>query len=386
MSVTAKPYYLPVIVFSQFAGTSLWFAGNAVINELQKEAGRTSVASITSFVQFGFIAGTLLFAILTIADRFKPTVIFFLSSCIAALANAAILLVAKDMTAICLLRFITGFFLAGIYPVGMKIAADWFPGKLGNALGFLVGALVLGTAFPHLLRSQLYALPWSGVLLFTSALAVAGGLILFLAIPPRLSSHTARFQPVAFIQVFRSTNFRAASFGYFGHMWELYTFWAFVPLMLQRFNTYHTASVKISLWSFLIIAAGCAGCIAGGIVSKKRGSKTVALFSLVMSGTCCLLAPFIFNLPASLFLLFLLVWGITVVSDSPQFSSLIAQSAIEQYKGTALTITTSTGFAITIASIQLLQFLFSRDNMSLAILSIGPLWGLLSLRRWKRTV
>src|SRR5215213_1221844 len=159
---------LPIIVFSQFAGTSLWFAGNAIISDIYPTT--TGFANITSIVQFGFIAGTLLFSIFTIADRFMPSAVFFFSALVAALANLLLVWLAKDPVWLFSLRFITGFFLAGIYPVGMKIAADCFPKKLGNALGFLVGALVLGTAFPHILKSQLQDFDWRNVLFFTSAL------------------------------------------------------------------------------------------------------------------------------------------------------------------------------------------------------------------------
>ncbi|MER3463784.1 MAG: MFS transporter [Chitinophagaceae bacterium] len=379
MQTKAKAYYLPVIVFAQFAGTSLWFAGNAIIGEIQKETRTAGVANLTSQVQFGFISGTLLFSILTVADRFKPSLFFFLSSLIAAGANASIILCSTDIFSISVLRFITGFFLAGIYPVGMKIAADWFPQKLGNALGFLVGALVLGTAFPHLLKSQLYQLPWKEVLLFTSLLALIGGLLMFLLMPSKASLSKNKFQPKAFLLVFQSKDFRAAAFGYFGHMWELYTFWAFVPLILLRFNEVHT--INTSLWSFVIIAVGCISCIAGGLISRKTGSKTVAFYSLLISCACCLLAPISFEFSSNLFLAFLLVWGASVVSDSPQFSTLIAQSAIQKYKGTALTIVTSIGFFITIISIQLMKSLFDHSDKSLWLLALGPLLGLIALRK-----
>jgi MFS family permease len=384
MPATPKNYFLPLIVFAQFAGTSLWFAGNAVINELQQEAGTGSVASITSLVQFGFISGTLVFALLTIADRFRPSALFFVSSCMAALANALIVLFAKEVFVLSGLRFLTGFFLAGIYPVGMKIAADWFPQKLGGALGFLVGALVLGTAFPHLLKGQLYALPWKGVLLCTSALAVTGGGLLWLLVPSKPAVAATRFEPKAVVAVFRSRNFRTAAFGYFGHMWELYTLWAFLPAILLRFNRAGRGTLNVPLWSFAIIAAGAAGCVIGGLLSQRAGSKKVAAVSLAISGTCCLLAPLAFQGSPVVFLTFLLIWGTTVVSDSPQFSSLVAQSAPPHYKGTALTMVTCIGFALTIVSIQLMQVVFEQSNKALWLLAAGPLSGLLALSRWKR--
>jgi len=176
---------LPLIVISQFAGTSLWFVGNAILPDIQTHLGiqSNSAGNITSVVQFGFIAGTLVFAIFSIADRFASRKVFFLSSVIAALSNIFIVWFATNLAGLYVLRFVTGFFLAGIYPVGMKIASDWYEKSLGAALGLLVGALVLGTAFPHLLRSNLYALPWRQVLIFTSLFAVIGGLLILFFVP-----------------------------------------------------------------------------------------------------------------------------------------------------------------------------------------------------------
>ena len=384
--LAAKRYYLPIIVGAQFAGTSLWFAGNAVIGELQAAAGGGSVAFITSLVQLGFIAGTAVFALLTLADRFKPATVFFVSCCVAAGANALVVPFAHNLFLVGVLRFCTGFFLAGIYPVGMKLAADWFPQKLGAALGFLVGALVLGTAFPHLLKLPAYQLPWKGILLTTSALAATGGLLLWLTVPSKPTLSTTRFEPKAIVTVFRSPAFRAAAFGYFGHMWELYTFWAFLPFLLLQYNALHSAALNTPLWSFVVIGVGAVGCVVGGLLAQQRGSKAVAAASLALSGGCCLVAPFALQAAPALFLAFLLLWGFTVVSDSPQFSSLVAQSALPQYKGTALTIVTSMGFALTIASIQLMQALFTRSDKALWVLALGPLAGLVALRRWKRPV
>jgi MFS family permease len=373
---------LPIIVFSQFAGTSLWFAGNAIINDIQP-ASSGGFANITSIVQFGFIAGTLIFSLLTIADRFPASRVFFFSSLIAAAANLVLIWLAKDLAWLMILRFITGFFLAGIYPVGMKIAAEHFSQKLGNALGFLVGALVFGTAFPHVLRSQLQGLHWQNVLLFTSVLAVLGGLLILFFVPHSTSLSKSAIKLNTAFTVFGSSNFRAAAFGYFGHMWELYTFWAFVPFILTTYNQIQYSAINVAVWSFIIIAAGGLGCVFGGLVSQKAGSKKVAFFSLLISGLCCLLSPLIFHFSITLFLLILLVWGLTVVSDSPQFSTLVAQSAPAENRGTALTIVTSIGFAITIASIQLLKTLSAHlIQNSLVLLFIGPLFGLIFLKKY----
>jgi MFS family permease len=377
-------FLLPVIVFSQFAGTSLWFAGNAIINDIQP-ASSGGFANITSIVQFGFIAGTLVFSVLTIADRFPASRVFFFSSVVAAVANLFLIWLAKDVSWLMTLRFVTGFFLAGIYPVGMKIAAEHFSGKLGNALGFLVGALVFGTAFPHILRSQLKDLNWQNVLLFTSVLALVGGLLILVFVPSPKSRTASAFRFNTAFTVFGSSNFRSAAFGYFGHMWELYTFWAFVPLILTTYNQLHHANINIAAWSFIIIAVGGLGCVLGGILSQKAGSKKVAFYSLLVSGICCLISPLAFSLSPGLFLLFSLIWGFSVVADSPQFSTLVAQSAPAENKGTALTIVTSIGFAITIVSIQLLKAVYDglKQN-SLVLLLAGPIIGLLFLKSYNK--
>ena len=381
----APTYILPLIVLSQFAGTSLWFAGNAILPDVQQQLHiRSTTGNITSVVQFGFIVGTLAFAIFAIADRFDPSKVFFVSSALAALANLAIIWFVKSTATLFVLRFVTGFFLAGIYPVGMKIASDWYEKGLGKALGYLVGALVIGTAFPHLLKSNLYRLPWKEVLVFTSCFAFIGGLIivLFVGDGPYQKPAT-HFQASAMFRVFRSPDFRSAAFGYFGHMWELYTFWAFVPVMLLFYDSNHQTT-NIPLWSFVIIAIGGISCVMGGYASQKIGSARVAFYSLLCSGICCLASFCFFKLPLPLFILLMLVWGFFVIADSPQFSALVSQTAMPEYRGTALTIVTSIGFAITIGSVQLLNNAYdtwTKTNVVFLLLAPGPILGLLFLLR-----
>lgn len=375
---------LPVIVISQFAGTSLWFAGNAVLPELQKQwnLGTEAIGYVTSAVQFGFIFGTLFFAFFNLSDRFSPRIIFFTCSVLGALFNIFLILFGKDITSLIIFRFITGFFLAGIYPVGMKIAAGWYEKGLGNAIGFLVGALVLGTAFPHLLKSIGSSFEWKSILLFISVLALSGGLLMLFLVPdgPYLL-RSSKFNAKAIYHIFKIKELRSAAFGYFGHMWELYAFWAFIPFFLSEYSIVYSINMNTSFWSFLIIAAGSIGCIAGGIISVNRGSAGVAFAQLLASGICCVLSPLLFHTPAMLFLVFLILWGIVVVGDSPQFSALTALAAPKEFVGTALTIVNCIGFTITIFSIQLLNYLVNVISIDLIFLflAIGPLFGLINL-------
>ncbi len=381
-----KKSTLPLIVFAQFACTSLWFAGNGVMNDLVQsfQLVESALAHLTSAVQFGFISGTLVFAFLSIADRFSPSKVFFMSAIFGALFNFGIIWDGNNLTSLLIFRFLTGFFLAGIYPVGMKIASDYYNKGLGKSLGFLVGALVLGTAFPHLLKGLGSEVPWRIVLIFTSALAVIGGLSILFFVPDgpfRKMSQKPQF--TAFLKVFKHQPFRAAAFGYFGHMWELYAFWAFVPFILDNYlSSNQSANFNIPLCSFIIIGAGGLACIAAGYISQNIGLKKTAFFALCLSCACCLFSPLAFNFSSpALFLVFLVFWGMTVIADSPLFSTLVANNAEPEIKGTALTIVNCIGFSITIVSIQLLNTLSTIVNEQniFILLAIGPIFGLIAL-------
>jgi predicted MFS family arabinose efflux permease len=262
----------------------------------------------------------------------------------------------------------------------MKIASGWYQRDLGNALGLLVGALVVGTAFPHLLRGLGQALPWGTVLVAVSAIAALGGLAMLVLVPdgPHLA-RGAKFDPRALAVIFRSRDFRASCFGYFGHMWELYAFWAFVPVVLAA---QAGAALNVPLWAFAVIAAGFVGCAGGGLLSLRAGSARVAFVQLAASGLCCVLSPLAFGAPTPVFLAFLVFWGVVVVGDSPQFSALNARYAPRALVGSALTIGNCIGFSITIASIQLLSAFASSVHPAWLFVALapGPALGLLALR------
>lgn len=383
---------LPIIVISQFLCTSLWFAGNAIMPDIAQRyhIESTFLGHITSAVQLGFITGTLAFAVFTIADRFSPVHVFFTASIAASLCNAGMSMDGISLSALLAFRFLTGFFLAGIYPVGMKIASDHFQKGLGRSLGFLVGALVLGTAFPHLLKSFTLHLPWRSVLYATSVLSLVGGACMLLFVPN--GPHRKPGQKIrltAFLSGFKNASFRGAAFGYFGHMWELYTFWAFIPVMVATYLRYHPGTdLNISFIAFLVIGVGSIGCASGGLLSQRFNTRNVAGLALFSSGLCCLLSPLVLlYAPVWLLVPFLLIWGMMATADSPLFSTLVAQNAPGESRGTALTIINCLGFAITIVSIQVIQALMKESNAVYIYLMLapGPLFGLLALFYKRKT-
>ncbi len=379
---------LVLLVISQFLCVSLWFAGNSVIRDLVAEFGLMPevIGHLTTSVQLGFIGGTLVFAALAIADRFSPSGVFLVSALIAACCSAGMVISEGEMSMMYGSRFLTGFFLAGVYPVGMKIAADYYQHELGKALGYLVGALVLGTAFPHLLVYLQTGWDWRIVMLTTSLMSVAGGLLVYFFIPdgPYRTRHF-NFKVGSFLKVFSQKEFRAIAFGYFGHMWELYAFWTFVPYVVGR--TICTAALDekcVALISFGVIAAGALGCVQGGYIARKVGSYRVAFRALLISGICCAVSPWILTLSIDwVVLLFLIFWGVVVILDSPQFSALVTQTVPDGYRGTALTAVLSLGFGVTVLSIQLVTWMiaFIRVEFIFLLLLPGPVLGVLAMKR-----
>jgi MFS family permease len=372
---------LVILVFASYTGASLWFSGNAILNELSLAIPNSTidVSDITSAVQFGFIVGTLTFALLNIADRFPAGRVFLISSFLCSFSNSLIILVPLNDTSLILSRCLTGFFLAGVYPVAVKISALWCPEDVGRALGYILAALVFGTAFPHLISSLGVSLDWQWVIIISSSLAILGGLLVGFVIPEKsIAKRTQHHEGKSLLKIFKSDDFRASSTGYFGHMWELYTFWAFVPIILTAYSAHANFDLNVPLWSFLIIASGSIGCAVGGSLSAKLGSARIAFSQLSTSGLCCLLFPLLFFSEPTVFLTYLLVWGITVPGDSPQFSTLNVKTAPAEIIGSAITLVICLGFALTIISLYVFEVLMNHFNLQLAasLLAIGPLIGL----------
>ena len=383
----APRHVLPVLVLAQLAGVSPWFAVNAVMPALQRDYGwaAADVGTLTSAVQLGFIAGTLVFALLAIADRFSPRRVFLLCSLAGAACTLAGAATAGSFQQLLLWRTLTGFFLAGIYPVGMKIASQWFPQGLGSALGWLIGALVLGSASAHAVRAVGAALPWTMVFHTVTAAAALAGLLLYAALPerPRPAGQGAGLRWRALGSIWTDRKVRASVLGYFGHMWELYTMWVLVPAILAT----RLAGAALSWAAFAVLGVGAIGCIVGGAWVRRVGSARVAAWQLGCSGLCCAAAPWLLAAPDLLFAAWLLLWGITVAGDSPQFSALTAQNAPPQAVGSVLTLVNSIGFGISIVSIQLFVALAQHHELATLLpwLGLGPLLGVWALRPlWRR--
>ncbi len=359
------------IVVSQFLSGSIWFAGNVAFQ---------GQGLLLSAVQFGFIIGTLIFAIFNISDRFSPARVFFGCAILGAVCNFSGIFFSDQKGYLILSRLACGVTLAGIYPVGMKIAASWYPKTISRALGWLVGALVLASGFPYLIK----VFSWQGnvdiILMGTSILCFAGGVIqlVFVGDGPHLPKGS-KFDVSVIKKIFLHPGFRAASFGYFGHMWELYAAFAYVPLLIRN-----VTKNNVDLWSFLFFAAGFAGCSIGGIIALKTGSRFIALGALFVSGLICLISPVIVLLPRVAALAIIMIWGIAVVADSPQFSSLNTQFAPRAYVGSALTIVNCIGFFITIITIELLGLWIDWFGIRTAFLLLlpGPIFGWFALKRY----
>jgi len=348
---------LALVGLAELLGMTPWFSASAVSSGIVSEYHLTTAQApwLTMAVQAGFVAGTLVSALLNLADVVNARWVFGAGCIGAAIANALVTVAPSPVEAVAW-RFATGTALALVYPPGMKIVAGWFAGQRGAALGVLVGCLTLGKAVPYLLAGMSDG-SWRSIMLLSSWLAAAGGALVVMTVRdgPHVTA-TATFDPRAALRVFTRRGTRLGVLGYLGHMWELYAMWTWV-------GVYVTASLATrghlhadrlgALAAFVAIGAGAMGCVAAGFFADRKGRARVAAWSMMISATCCALTVPAFHAPYAVLLVLVGVWGFSVVADSAQFSAIVAETSDDKYVGTALTVQTCLGFLLTMVSIRL---------------------------------
>jgi len=383
---TTKTRSLVFLLLAQVAAMTTWFATTASLAAMRQGWTLTHFQEglMTSSVQAGFVGGTLTSALLSAADRYDPRNLFMTAAAIAGVACLLVVLFEPTDVTVPMLRFATGFCLAGVYPVGMKMASTWAKGDLGLLIGLLVGAVTLGSAMPHLFVPL--GLDWRVPCVVAGLCALVGALLVrWVDLGPNRAP-APPFRLANATEAFRRRPLRLANLGYFGHMWELYAMWAWIGTFLgASFALRYGASppISASVATFLIIASGAVGCLAGGWAADRVGRTAVTIASLAVSGACALVMGFAFGGPAWLVLLIGIIWGITVVSDSAQFSASVTELSDRTLVGTMLTVQTCIGFLLTLVTIHVMPYVVGGLGWTYAfmVLALGPAIGIRAMSR-----
>jgi MFS family permease len=384
---------LAVLAIAELLAMAPWFSASAVAPTLARvwQLSAVTTAWLTISVQLGFVAGALVSAMLTLADRLSARRLVAGSAALAAIATLGVA-AARGITAGIACRVLTGAALAGVYPPGMKIAAGWFREGRGLAIGILVGALTLGSASPHLVRWVVAPAAWRVVLVVAAASAIAGGLLVLL-VPSDgpFAAPSPPFSLAAAPRILRDRAVALANLGYLGHMWELYAMWTWMAAFVAasehaRRGVAADVGGVAALVTFGVVGSGAIGCWLGGKYADRWGRTIVTSVAMAISGGCCLLAGFVFGAPLVALLPLLLAWGVSIVADSAQFSAAVSELAPIEYVGTALTLQTSMGFLLTCATIYLLPRVAGSIGWrwSMSVLALGPALGIVAMLALRR--
>lgn len=370
---------------------SLWFVSSAVLPDMIREADISGIrqAALSSGVQAGFVVGALLVAFFGLADRFDPRRVFALSAVLAGLINLILVVTPPGSDLAIAARFVTGALLAGVYPVGMKIMVGWGQKDRGFLVGALVAALTFGSAFPHLL-SLAGGANWRLIIVAVSLAAASGGMLCLLVALGPYHSIAQRFNPRTIATAWTNRRVRLAYAGYLGHMWELYAMWAWVGLATA--TSYAVTmpmeeAVRLAtITAFVAIASGAIACVLAGLLADRIGKAEVAIIAMVVSGLSALATALTFGGPVWLTFVIVVIWGISIIPDSAQFSALVADYAPPDQAGSLMTFQTALGFALTTVTVQITPMLAAALGWPtvLAGLALGPLFGVVAMLRLRK--